>query len=262
MFRVNGEWNQGEQLLKESTLNGLESIQSKIQFLMIQRRDSLGFVEIMRGKYKVSDIEYIKQQIHGMTREEQQRIETLPFDTLWEQLWGAPQEGTHSYRNEREVSRQKLEQLRAGTPSLKQLIEEVKFCWPTPEWGFPKGRRDLKETEYACAMREMWEETGILEKTVLPIRNLDPISETFFGSNHVQYCHKYYLVYMPKVEDVSMNVCNEHMQREIGDIGWFSLEEAIGKIRPENVEKRQVLLKASSILRNYCPLLLTSRQDL
>jgi hypothetical protein len=46
------------------------------------------------------------------------------------------------------------------------------------------------------------------------------------------------------------------MKREIGDLGWFTLEEALEKIRPENVEKKEVLLRAQSLLRNYCPLML------
>jgi hypothetical protein len=50
-----------------------------------------------------------------------------------------------------------------------------------------------------------------------------------------------------------MNRDNFHMTREIGDIKWCSLEEAISKIRPDNVEKREVLLKAGKIMKNFHP---------
>jgi hypothetical protein len=43
------------------------------------------------------------------------------------------------------------------------------------------------------------------------------------------------------------------MLREIGDLRWFSLEEALAHIREENVEKKEVLLRAASIFRNLCP---------
>ena len=43
-----------------------------------------------------------------------------------------------------------------------------------------------------------------------------------------------------------------HMSREIGDIGWFTINEALGRIRSENVEKREILLRVSGIIRNYC----------
>ena len=44
------------------------------------------------------------------------------------------------------------------------------------------------------------------------------------------------------------------MCREIGNIGWFSLEDALAKIRSENVEKREMLFKVQSVFRNYMPI--------
>jgi hypothetical protein len=44
------------------------------------------------------------------------------------------------------------------------------------------------------------------------------------------------------------------MMKEIGDIQWLTLDEAIAKIRPDNVEKREVLLKAGKIIRNFYPI--------
>ena len=55
-------------------------------------------------------------------------------------------------------------------------------------------------------------------------------------------------------KELSYDKLNFHMVQEIGDLGWFSLEECLNKIRPENIEKKEVLLRASSLLRNYCPL--------
>jgi hypothetical protein len=52
-----------------------------------------------------------------------------------------------------------------------------------------------------------------------------------------------------------MNQENALLCQEIGQIGWFSLDEAFAKIRPTNLEKREVLLRASTLLRNLCCLL-------
>ena len=255
LFRVKGGFDpktQAQTLIQsESSLNGLdETAKSNIQYLLIQRRDSLGYIDIMRGKYKIDDTEYISQQIRGMTREEQERLVSVPFDTLWEQLWGPPTEGSNPYKNEKETSRLKLATLRVILPDL---IKSVNMSWPTPEWGFPKGRRDPHESEYICALREMKEETGLTEKDVLPIKNIDTIKETFFGSNHIQYCHKYFIMYVPNTKEIVFNPNNVHMSQEIGDIRWCSLDEALSLIRSENVEKREILLRVSSLLRNYCP---------
>jgi hypothetical protein len=50
-----------------------------------------------------------------------------------------------------------------------------------------------------------------------------------------------------------MNLNNFHMVREVGNIRWCSLDEAITKIRPDNVEKREILLKAGKIMKNFHP---------
>lgn len=259
LFRVRGSdlaVSQAQTLLQsESAITGLD--QTRIEYLLIQRRDSLGYIDIMRGKYKPTDTEYITQQVRGMTTSEQEKLLTESFDTLWEALWGAPTEGSNAYKHEKEQSRMKLDALRAGTGCvpLSEIIASIGKGWATPEWGFPKGRRDTRETEYACAIREMGEETGLSERDILPIRNLEPIREVFFGSNHIQYCHKYFILYVPKEAPIYLDTTNEHMRREIGDIRWCGLEEALALIRPENVEKREVLLRVSRLLRNYCPLL-------
>jgi len=255
LFRVRGGWNQAAQLLESDTsLNGLEGqLQSKIEYLLIQRKDSLGFIDILRAKYNVGDIPYISQQLHGMTRSEQEKLIHEPFDSLWEQMWGPSPQGSNSYKHEKEQSRQKLEALRAGTPSLAEIVQKVNHTWHTPEWGFPKGRRDSHETGYFCALRELWEETGISERDVIPIKNLEPINETFFGSNHIQYCHKYYVMYMPVEKHTAFDSTNKIMSREIGDIRWCSLEVGSKLIRSDNVEKREMLLRVARLLRNYCP---------
>jgi len=261
LFRINDcSWNQPEILLRseKQAFSTLEGVQSRIEYFMIQRKDSIGFVEIMRGKYKSSDTEYIRSQLAGMTEAERERLLTATFDDLWEGLWGPPRAGIHSYKNEKDHARGKLEALRTGVPSLEQLIREAPPPQLTPEWGFPKGRKESNESEYACAMRELWEETNIREKDILPIRNIDPISETFFGSNQIHYCHKYYLAYVPPgVGEDDLETAarqNVHITREIGAIRWMSLSDAINSIRPENVEKKELLLRVSSLLRNYCPL--------
>lgn len=263
VFRVCENWNPARILAEnESAITGLESA-GAIQFLMIQRRDSLGFVELMRGKYQLEDYEYITTQLKGMTNKERERIMNLTFTELWNTLWGVDHSNTQ-YKVEKEVSRQKLEDIRekgivdpqGKRYTLREIFEKLGPGWETPEWGFPKGRRDPNETERACALREMWEETGLAKENVQVVENCEPITETFFGSNHIHYCHKYIIAYANESVQVHFDPSNEHMKREIGDLGWFTLEEALQKIRPENVEKKEILLRVRSFLRNYCPLML------
>ena len=266
LFRVLPSWNPTKVLCEsETAITGFEGCQ-KIEFLLIQRKDSLGFVEIMRGKYKLTDYDYIFRQLSGMTKRERERILTLSFQELWDNLWGIDH-ANYQYRSEKENSRLKFESLIANgitNPttgelcSIRDLFDKLGPGWDTPEWGFPKGRRDPYETEKACALREMWEETGISIEHVHLIENMEPIQETFFGTNNIHYSHKYRIVFVPNTLEVSFDPENEHMKREIGGLGWFPLEEAVQKIRPDNVEKREVLFRVSSLFRNFCPFALRS----
>jgi 8-oxo-dGTP pyrophosphatase MutT (NUDIX family) len=239
-------------------MTGLESTDIQLQYLLIQRKDSLGFIELIRGKYKMGDVEYIKHNISGMTLGEREKINTMPYDQLWEELWGPAKDGFQAYRNEKEQGRQKLEALRSGTPSLASLIAEADAPFDTPEWGFPKGRKNTHENEYACALRETWEETNIKESEITTIHNMEPISEMFTGSNGVQYCHKYFIAYTTHgVGEENIHTAaktNEHIQREVGDIRWCSFDDAMTLIRKENPEKRDILLRVDKILKIACPL--------
>jgi hypothetical protein len=51
---------------------------------------------------------------------------------------------------------------------------------------------------------------------------------------------------------------NESMIQEVGNIGWFSIEESLQRIRITNVEKRDILNRVGAILRTLCPLFLPS----
>ena len=225
--------------------NGSDSI----QFLLIQRKDSLAFVEFIRGKYNPQDEDYLGRLIRGMTVKEHEYILAQTFDELWQNVWG---ESSHikSHKNDYDTSSKKYFLIK---DMIIQLIESNPTKWTEPEWGFPKGRRNPHETDINCASREFQEETGLRRQDFTIIQNTYPISETFFGSNQIHYCHKYYIALCNKSTEVEMNINNPHMAREIGGIQWCSLDDAISKIRPDNVEKREILLKAGKIMRNFHP---------
>jgi 8-oxo-dGTP pyrophosphatase MutT (NUDIX family) len=259
LFRCNKGWNQGAVLQSDKTsITGFETPDLNVEYLLIQRKDSIAFIEMIRGKYKLTDLNYIKETVAGMTAVERVKILTAPYDELWENLWGPTRDAHNTYRNEKEQGRQKLEVLRNGTPSLESIIGECGPAFDTPEWGFPKGRKNINESEQTCALRETWEETNIKGSQIVIIDNMDPIVEVFTGSNGIQYCHKYYIAYTCHgigEEGVdSAAKTNEHIKREVGDIRWCSFEQAVALIRKENPEKRDVLLRVDKILKKFCPL--------
>ena len=60
------------------------SIDKKI--LMIQRKDSISYIEFLRGKYKLDNEEYILKLFNMCSVNELQLLNTLTFDELWTKL--------------------------------------------------------------------------------------------------------------------------------------------------------------------------------
>jgi len=229
---------------------------------MIQRKDSLGFMDIMRGKYKVNEPEYIKKQLRGMTKDERNKLETMDFEDIWNLLWGSDAETSKRYAHDRIVSKQKLAELREGIQlesgeryTLNDLLRQEPLVYTTPEWGFPKGRRDPNELDIQCAFRELEEETSINENEVLKVMNVAPLIEQFYGSNGIHYRHSYYLAQYVGERNISFDALNTEMVREIGNLKWTNLTDAIELLRPENIEKKNILLQMSFILKNVMPVI-------
>ncbi len=232
---------------KEPTLSyGIAAVRKgeyEYEYLLIRRRDSLGYVDFLRGKYSLADGKYIRTLLESMTRTELTRLLTRPFDTLWTDLWNG--QNTRQFRLECEGARRTFESLRATGDvhgkTLQRYIAEVETAWTEPEWGFPKGRRSASETELACAIREFAEETGLPTKDLHVRTTMAPEMEEYVGSNNITYKHVYYIADYPTPTAVGVSATNRVQTREVGDIGWFPFTEAYLKIRETNPEKRAAL---------------------
>lgn len=217
-----------------------------LQILLICRRDSLSFIEFIRGKYSTTDLNYLYTLLQNMTKREHEKIRYMTFDELWRSVWGS---AADTHKNDYETSERRYRSL----GDISELLDAHPTIWLEPEWGFPKGRRNSGETEVAGALREFEEETNINRMSLSLFQNVHPFVETFVGSNQVQYCHKYFLA-MCRQTDLSLSHENPHMSREIGAIGWFTIEQALEKIRPASKEKLGVLVKLDAIMRTFCPI--------
>jgi 8-oxo-dGTP pyrophosphatase MutT (NUDIX family) len=198
---------------------------------------SIGFIEIMRGKYELRDPDGIQALVDQATVDERQQLLTRQFPDLWRDLWNGP--ASRRYNAEYEQAKAKFELLRSRS-ILTATVKESKTAWTEPEWGFPKGRRSSSESEIACALRETYEEAGVSKKD-LRIVDQEPIIEEYIGSNGVCYRHRYWLAEAPSSLVVRMDPTNVDQVREISDVRWCSFEDAVTMIRGYNVEKRGVL---------------------
>ena len=218
-----------------------------VEVLLICRRDSLSYIEFVRGKYSLTDRSYLYSLLKNMTVEEHAKIRRLTFDELWRSVWGSAAE---THKTDYENSQRKWEAL----APIGTLLGQHPTTWTEPEWGFPKGRRNANESDISGAIREFQEETNLAANQFQIIQNVAPLVESFLGSNQVQYCHKYYLAICDASCNVAVSHENPHMSREIGAIGWFPLDVALTKLRPDSKEKRAVLGNVSRIMKSYFPI--------
>ena len=134
---------------------------------------------------------------------------------------------------------------------MADLIAESNLgeTWQEQEWGFPKGRRNTQEMDYNCALREMTEETGFPTSMLSNVHNIMPFEETFVGSNNKQYKHRYYLMYMDYGQ--SLGHGGNYQRDEVSGLDWFSYEDCLARIRPYNVEKREMLRQVHTTITKY-----------
>ena len=131
--------------------------------------------------------------------------------------------------------------------TLKDLIDKSPTKWEETEWEFPKGRRNFKEKDLECALREFEEETGILSSKISIIENVLPFEEIFIGTNHKSYKHKYFLAYMNEPDEY----LNNFQVTEVSKIEWKSLEQCLEAIRPYNLEKKELIININKVLQEY-----------
>jgi 8-oxo-dGTP pyrophosphatase MutT (NUDIX family) len=229
------------------------NLTNTMEYLLIQRNNSFGFVEFIRGKYPLYNIQYIQTLINEMTMDEKTKLITMSFEELWSLLWG--EYSNNQYRSEEISSKDKFELLKRGIKirnnefSIQSLIDSSNTSWVEPEWGFPKGRRNYQEKDIDCGIREFMEETGYGINDFKLIENIIPYEEIFIGSNIKSYKHKYYLAYMVN-NNVSLET-KRYQKSEVRNMKWMSYDECLNVIRPYNLEKINIVKKINKVLQEY-----------
>lgn len=225
---------------------------NRIEYAMIRRKDSLGFVEFMRGNYKVSDHEYIIRLFEEMTEKEKNSIINQTFDSLWSNLWLEDMyKINNKYKKEYNQSKYKFNILK-NSNKLQYFKNRCKNKWSVPEWGFPKGRRNIKESDIRCAIREFKEETGLQDNQFFIHYTIKPFVENFIGSNNIPYRHIYYLsrVYNNNLK-IEIDKTKESQVTEISSIGWYSYQECNDMIRSYNKEKKSMLKEVNQYILSH-----------
>jgi 8-oxo-dGTP pyrophosphatase MutT (NUDIX family) len=234
------------------------NIGNNIKYLMIQRKDSLCYIEFLRGKYRLDNIKYLCNLFKYITLNEKKFINKNNFDILWKKLW--KDYDINKFKKEYIQSKKKFDKLKEGFIYNDELINfdyiiknsenNIKIYNET-EWEFPKGRRNLNEQNIKCAIREFEEESGLIKENIKLVNNKS-YEEIYIAVNNVRYRHIYYLAKCVKFDDNTFNLFNPENKiqiKEVRDVKWLNYNNVIDNIRSIYIERIELFKRVTKIIK-------------
>jgi 8-oxo-dGTP pyrophosphatase MutT (NUDIX family) len=220
--------------------------QHKLLFLMVQRRDTMGFTDLVRGVYPATEPEKrraLETYMGELTCDERARLTLSPFRQIWMDLWYYHGKAFHA---DYASAKWKFDQVDIG-----HLLRTRPCNWTEKEYGFPKGRRNLRESIKQCAIREFEEETGY-HSGEFRILSEKPVVEEFKGTNNKRYKHVYYLTFVDEHVGPPRWTNNIQQLAEIGNIAWLTYDQCVRIIRPYDQAKLAVLQQTHERFKHLC----------
>lgn len=211
-----------------------------IEILFIQRKHSYSYIEFIKGKYNITETKYIQELFFEMTLNERNFIlNTKNFNLLWHDLWGEKTNTeTDSYKNAETKYYLFIKKFNINNFHLK---------YPELEWGLPKGRRIINESNINCATREFNEETSYSYHQYSIVKNIIPLKEIYKANNNIVYKHIYYISLLKDFDYKPEIKSNNY---EINSVQWFSFKQCLDKIRPYHIEKKKIIIELYKFLIN------------
>lgn len=216
------------------------------KYVMIRRQHTIPFMDFVRGRY--NNMDDVHKMFSRMTVGEIAELGSAAelgaarrIEPVWRKLWSMSADHPlgKNQRAEVALTESKFSQLDVG-----KLVEEyLPLADETTEWGFPKGRRESEETEEECAVREFMEETGFKQRD-FKLLNVPPVVEEYRGTDGRLYQHIYYILRLSQWVREPRNFSSY----EVAEVGLFSYDDAIERIKDYHKEKREVLSEVNNQL--------------
>jgi len=213
------------------------------KILLIQRKESICYLDFMRGKYTLDDGIYIDLLFSRISDKEKEEIKMNDFDILWDKIWHISNKTCKDYINGKRLFNE--------VKKTKNLDKLLMKNYTDSEWEFPKGKRENDETNLECAQRELHEETNIQQSDYNIYKNIIPFSEVILGENNINYKNLLYFGYCKNTSNINIDLNNPKQIYEIKNVGWFSEKEAMGVTRDYHISKNNIIRNIFEIIRNY-----------
>tara|TARA_Y100000389_G_scaffold112868_2_gene110007 strand:+ start:6250 stop:7008 length:759 start_codon:yes stop_codon:yes gene_type:complete len=207
------------------------------EFLLVCRRSTYCYVDYLLGKYNENNMEYFNFMIENMTELERNKIIENSYSDLWNELYSGTRNTNGPFYCYVQTKFQRMLGL------FKKQHSILPSIYSSPEWGFPKGRLNLREDPLDCAIRELYEETRIIPEMYSIEKKILPFEEKYVGTNGIGY-RNLFCVAFPKVGCKGfIDETNNAQTREIGNIKWMGYMEAMKSFRLNEKSKKCILEK-------------------
>ena len=226
---------------------------NNLSILLVQRKDSISYIEFIRGKYSITNTNKLLTILSNITKTELSNILNNSFDILWHKLWSSNIDKTSVLKFEKEynssLKKFNFVKCKNNTINIYDILTLLKIKYNDTEWGIPKGRRNNQESDLTVAIREFEEETNIKSSEYKLLDSLCPLRERFIGTNNIKYDHIYYIAICKNnlIPYIDKNNINQII--EIKDINWFTQENSIKHIRKYEIEKKKIINIAFNIMK-------------
>ena len=232
-----------------SNIDKIKKYKDKIRFLLVQRKHSLNYINFIRGIYDDNNFNEIKKIFSLMSNHEINTIYNNDFDYLWNNLWNKTAK-KKIYQKEYNESKNKF--IKIQKLEYINKLADIGSEYNTPEWEFPKGRKNINESNYDCAIREFYEETGIDKNNYTILNNINSIHDNFIGTNDMNYKHIFYLGIIKKKNIINYYNSNIKSKNEIEESRWYTWEDALRIFRPYYANKINIINKLFLFFINLC----------
>lgn len=214
------------------------------KYVIYQQRDTYEYIDFVQGNWV--DYDDIYFLFSKMSFPERERIRNYTIEELCNDLW--VKRDTKYFRDMFPRAKKKYETIVAD---VQHFLDSTTTVVVQPQWGFPKGKKQSKEANKKCALREFKEETSMRDIRIT-ILNTSPYREEFVGSNNKFYRTIYYVAKADKMHEPGIIYTNDAIRKtsvspEAMDVKWVSLLESKQYI---SLPRYEILRKVEEFLND------------
>ena len=226
-------------------------IDRTLNILLIRRRNTIGFVQFIRGQYKVEKIDYIQKLFNVMSDHEISLLSNHHFLSLWRYLWNLSPNADFTPGYDYRISLKKFNALLdlSVDGSLNSFIHSRHCNFAEQEWGFPKGRKNRLENNSETAIREFTEETGIPNTQIKVVNK--KFTEHYISYDDIEYKNVYFLAKYIGDDRVFEVSSQKEQISEVSAIKFFPIKDAITTVREYSKKKREVIQLVEKYVLKY-----------